>query len=165
MHKLIVPAIHLAILIGFLVYLTKAPFMEFIRNRHKDISEGLNKSKKQAADVDAKKREVEAKLAGLDQAKQQILAEWKEREVAQVKAIQEGTQRILAQMKSEAEKNKKVLEEFYHAEALKGVAARVLALAEESIRQGLNAETHRKLNERFTGEIVVAQPFSKALEA
>lgn len=165
MDKLILPAIHLAVLVGFIIYMVKTPFGEFIRSRHKEVSEGLNKSKTQAIEAEAKKKEVEAKLSSLDLEKQKILAEWKEREAAQLKAIQESSQRILAQMKHEAEQNKKALEEFYKSEALKSVGVLVLSMAEEKIRQGLNPESHHKINDRFAGELAVAQPLTKALEA
>ena len=165
MDKLILPAIHLAIVVGFIIYMVKTPFGNFIRTRHKDVFEGLNKSKIQARDAEAKKKEVEAKLSSLELEKQKIVAEAKEREAAQIKAIQESSQRILAQMKAEAEQNKKALEAQYQAEALKSVATQVLSQAEAKIRQGLNADTHRKLNDRFAAEISNTPSSSKVLEA
>jgi hypothetical protein len=41
----------------------------------------------------------------------------------------------------------------------------VIAQAEQKIRQGLNPETHRKINERFASEVISAQSTTKALEA
>jgi F0F1-type ATP synthase membrane subunit b/b' len=165
MDKLILPAIHLAIVVGFIVYMVKTPFGNFIRTRHKEVFEGLNKSKIQALEAEAKKKEVEAKLSSLELEKQKIVAESKEREVAQIKAIQESSQRIIAQMKTEAEQNKQALEASFKAEALKSVATQVLIQAEAKIRQGLNSDSHRKINERFTAEVSSTQSSSKALEA
>lgn len=153
MEKLILPAIHLALLVGFIIYMVKTPFGEFIRGRHKTISEGLSRSKNQAREAEAKKKEVEAKLSSLELEKQKINAEWKEREAAQFKIVQESSERIIAQMKREAEQNKKSLEEFYKAEAIKSVGALVMAQAESKIRQGLNTDSHRKINDRFASEL------------
>jgi F0F1-type ATP synthase membrane subunit b/b' len=165
MDKLIFPAIHLALLIGIIVYMVKTPFGEFLRGRHKEISDGLNRTKIQALEAETKKKEVEAKLLNLDLEKQKISAEWKEREAAQIKALHDSSQRIIAQMRVESEQNKKALELFYRSEAMKSVANLVIAQAEQKIRQGLNPETHRKINERFASEVISAQSTTKALEA
>jgi F0F1-type ATP synthase membrane subunit b/b' len=151
MEKLIVPAIHLALLIGFIVYKVKTPFGEFMRSRHKTVSDGLNRSKNQAIEAQAKKAEVEAKLAKLDSEKLKIDTESKERQTLQSKAIQEGSQRLIAQMKKESEQNKKALESSLGAEVRKAMGTLILAQAEQKIRQGLNPETHKRVNDRFAG--------------
>ena len=153
MGSLILPAIHLSILLGYIFYKTKPAFLEFMRTRHLTVTEGLNKSKKQALDVEAKKKEVDAKLSNFASEKQKIVAEWKEKEGLQTKVIQESSQRLLNQMKIEAEQNKKALVEAVKVDTLKGIGMLVVAQAEAKIRAGLNPEAHRKINEVFTGEV------------
>ena len=66
MQTLIFPAINFIILLAVVVYFTKAPFFLFMQKRHQDVFEGLNKSKVQAAQAEAKRKEAEIKLASLD---------------------------------------------------------------------------------------------------
>ena len=150
MGSLILPAIHLSVLLGYIFYKTKKPFLEFVRSRHLEVSDGLNKSKKQAINVEAKRKEVEARLSGLEVEKKKIILEWKEKEAQQILTIQQSTQRILNQMKLEAEQNKKSLSESVRTETLKGIGMLVLAQAESKIKAGLNKETHQKLNQSFS---------------
>ena len=111
MDKLILPVIHLSVLLGFIIYKAKAPFVEFMKKRHQDVSDGLNQAKIQAAQVDTKKREVEAKFASLQKEKEVIFSDWKERQEAQIKAVKESSVKLLSQMKVESAQNTKSLEE------------------------------------------------------
>jgi F0F1-type ATP synthase membrane subunit b/b' len=149
MAALFLPALQFFLLLGFLGYKLKGPFQSFMVTRHADVTSGLNKSKTHAANSEQRKKEIELKIAGLAAEKQKIMTEWKEREALQIKAIHEGNQRLLNQMKTEAEQNKKALEEFYRHETLKSIGMLVAAQAEAKIRASLNAETHRKMNDRF----------------
>ena len=117
------------------------------------MSDSLNRSKNQAIEAEAKKKEVEAKMASLDLEKQKIAAEWKDRQATQSKMIAESSERVLAQMKREAEQNKISLEEFYKNEVLKSLSAAILAEAETKIRAGLNTDSHRSINDRFAKEL------------
>jgi F0F1-type ATP synthase membrane subunit b/b' len=149
MQALILPAIQLAILLGFLGYKLKKPFRNFMHARHYEVTSGLNKSKTHAANSEQKRKEMELKLAGLSIEKQKIIVEWKEREELQIKATKESAQRLLNQMKTEAEQNKKALEEFYKHETLKSIGMLVATQAEAKIRANLNADSHRRMNSQF----------------
>ena len=151
MEKLIWPAINLFGLLGFLFYKTKNPFLDFVRGRRVEIFEGLNRSKAQAEAAQARRKEVERKLATLDQEKSRILAEWKEKEAAQTKAILESSVRIIAQIKNEAEQNKKTLEEQVRVSIERNFRRTVIAQAEQKIVQALNTDTHSKMARNLAG--------------
>lgn len=153
MEKLLLPAIHLFGLVAFLVYKTKGSFINFMKTRHIEVSDGLNKSKLQAAQADAKRREVEAKFAGLQKEKDQIFADWKEREAAQVKAIKDASPKILSQMSAEAEQNKKSLEAQVKAQIMKKMAEQIVNRVEENVKAGLNSQSHQALNDKFIKEV------------
>jgi F0F1-type ATP synthase membrane subunit b/b' len=153
MNTLIFPAINLILLLGFIVYKTKHPFKEFMQKRHRDVFEGLNRSKVQAENAAQRQKEVEAKLSHLDAEKKVIVAEFKEREAQQIVAIRESSQRVIAQMRKETEQNKKALEISLEADMLRGFKRNVIAQAEIKIKAALNAETHAKLNQGFTQEL------------
>ena len=157
MEKLILPALHLTVLIAFLTYKTKAPFLAFVSNRHLSVVEGLNRSKTQAAKAEEKKREIDAKLASIDLEKQKIVKEWQEREVVQTRAIEEGSKKILEQMKLEAAKNRAALEEAFHSETVRTIGKLVLQMALQKIIQGLSPEVHQRLNQQFASELPSAQ--------
>ena len=154
MQSLILPAIHLSVLLGFIIYKIRKPFAEFMLNRSVLVNEGLNKSKKQALDVNAKKKEVEEKLSNLAKEKQIILNEWKEKEAKQILLIQESSKKLLAQMKIEADQNKAALEVAARLETIKEIGMLVVAQAEAKIKSSLNAETHNRLNQVFSDEVV-----------
>lgn len=155
MEKLILPAIHLFGLVAFIVYKTKGSFVEFMKNRHEEMSEGLNKAKTQAATVHARKKEIEAKLATLESEKNAIFAEWKAKEAAQLKAIQESTQKTIAQMSVEAEQNKKSLEQQIKNQIMKKVVGQVIAQVEEKVKKGLSDQSHRAMIDQFVSEVTV----------
>lgn len=154
MDKLILPAIHLFALVGFIIYKTKTPFVGFVSNRHAQVKDGLNRAKIQAAEAGAKKREIEAKFAGLQKEKDSIFAEWKEKEQAQINAIKAAAPKILAQMKTDAEMNRKSLEEQMRAQIMKKVAEEVLTQVEQKVKDGLTSEKHASLNEQFSKEVL-----------
>lgn len=155
MEKLFWPAIHLFGLVAFIIYKTKGSFIDFIKNRHDEISDGLNRAKNQAASVEARKNEIEAKLSGLQKEKEVIFSEWKEKEVEQLKIIKDSSERALIQMKGESERNKKNLEEQFKAQIMKEVAAEVIVRVESKIKSELNDQLHRSINERITKEVSV----------
>jgi F0F1-type ATP synthase membrane subunit b/b' len=153
MNTLILPALNFIILIGFIVYKTKHPFKQFMTNRHRDVFEGLNRSKVQAANAAQKQKEVEAKLANLDAEKVTIAGEWKERQAQQTVALHESSARVIAQMRKELEQNKHALEVSLQGDMLKNFKRNVIAQAEVKIKAALNPETHAKLNQEFTQEV------------
>ena len=153
MKELIFPALNLFLLLGFIVYKTKHPFYEFMKQRHLFVFEGLNRAKTQAAIVAQKKRQVEAKLANLDALKAEITAEWKDRELAQTRAIQEGSARVIAQMQKEAAQNKQALEVSLREDILCGFRRNVLAQVETRVKQLLTPGIHAKLNQDFLSEV------------
>ena len=153
MEKLLLPAIHLFGLVGFLVYKTKGSFINFMKTRHEEVSNGLNQAKIQAAQADARRKEVEAKFAGLQKEKEIIFAEWKEREAAQLKAIKEGTPKLIALMTAEAEQNKKSLEAQMKAQVMKKMADLIINRVEENVKAGLNPQAHQSINDKFMIEV------------
>ena len=155
MDTLIFPALNLLLLLGFLFYKTKHPFKHFMKKRHYDVFEGLNRSKVQAANAAQKKNEVEAKLANLDAEKASIIAEWKQLQAQQTAAARESSVRVVAQMRKEAEQNKKALGDSLQGDILRSFKRNVIAQAESKIKQALNAETHAQLNQNFTKEVGV----------
>jgi F-type H+-transporting ATPase subunit b len=157
MEKLILPAINFAILIGFLTFKLKTPFMQFIQDRHKTITEGLSRSKLQAAEAESKKKEIDAKLSSIELEKQKIIAEWKEIELQQIHQLQEGTKNVLAAMKLEAERNRKALEESIRSETIRSIGRLILVQANEKIAKGLNPEVHKRINGQFAKELGFAK--------
>ena len=153
MFKLILPAIHLSILIGFIVYKTKGTFISFMSKRYEDVKDGLNRSKVQATEANTKKAEVEKKFANLQKEKEVIFADWKEREQAQLKAIKESSVKILALMEVESTQNKKSLEEQIRAQILKKLADQILANVETKVKTGLTSDLHKNINEQFMKEV------------
>ena len=133
MNTLILPALNLLLLLGFLVYKSKGPFLDFVRGRRLEIFDGLNRSKTQAEAAEKRRQEVEAKLSTLDQEKSRIFAEWKEKEAAQTKAVLESSARVLAQLKVEAEQNKKALEDQVRASIERNFRRAVIAQAEQKL--------------------------------
>jgi F0F1-type ATP synthase membrane subunit b/b' len=150
MEQLLLPALNFAILIGFLTFKIRKPLAHFVKNRHREIFDGLNRSKTQAAEAESRRKDVEAKLSTLDLERIKIAGEWKEREAQQILVIQESSQRVIAQMKSEAIRNKAALEEAVRLDALKTIRTLVLKQAEESIRKGLNPQVHNTINLEVT---------------
>ena len=153
MEKLILPAIHFFGLIAFIVYKTKGSFVDFMKNRHEEVAGGLNKAKNQASQVEAKKKEVEAKFAGLQKEKEMIFSDWKSREADQIKAIKEAAQKNIAQMSSEAEMSKKSLEQQIKAQVMKSVAEQIISSVEQKVKAGLNDQSHKGINDQFVKEV------------
>ncbi len=153
MDKLLLPAIHLFALLGFLFYKVKGPFIDFVRGRRTQIFDGLNKSKTQVQDAARRRAEIERKLSLLDSMKTQILAEWAEKAQAQTKAIKEGSVRVTVQMRSEAETNKKALIESTKKAIEAGFRKTVVSQAEEKILRALNPELHAKINSSLASKI------------
>jgi F0F1-type ATP synthase membrane subunit b/b' len=145
MEKLIWPAINLFGLVGFILYKTRTPFLEFVSGRRAEIFDGLNRSRAQAQETARRRKEVEAKLAGLDAEKAAIFAEWKEKELLQTQAIRESSVRVVAQMKREAEQSKMALEGQTRIAIERGFRKAVLAQAEQKIIQQLNPEVHSRI--------------------
>jgi F0F1-type ATP synthase membrane subunit b/b' len=144
-EKLIWPAINLFGLLGFLLYKTRAPFLDFVRGRRTDIFEGLNRSRARAEAAQARRKEVEAKMLTLDHQKARILADWKEKEATQTRAILDSSARILAQIRLEAEQNKKTLEEQTRISVERAFRRTVVAQAEKKIASALSAEVHARM--------------------
>jgi len=153
MLKLILPAIHLFGLVGFILYKTKGPFFQFMKDRQRDISEGLNRSKSQAKAAAERKKEIENKLASLDGEKALIAKEWEEKRLKQVQVVQESTARVIAQARREAEQNRVALEAGVAADALGDFKRAVLARAMEKIQKALTPEVQSRLQKRFLNEI------------
>lgn len=153
MTSLIFPALNLAILLGLLIYFLRSPLGKYVTTRREEIVAGLSRSKIQVLEAEAKRKEIEARFATLDSDKSVIFKEWKEREILQVKAIQESSERILAQMKKEADSNKIALEDFMNKDALNSAALYTIELTKKKMNERLNADSHRKINERFSQEV------------
>ena len=124
-----------------------------MHKRHRDVFEGLNRSKVQAAAAATKQKEVEIKFANLDSEKKLIDAEWKQREAQKMAALRESSARVIQQMRKESEQNKKALEITLQAETLRGFKKNVIAQAEAKIKAALNPEAHAKLNQGFIQEL------------
>ena len=153
MNTLILPALNLLILIGFIVYKTKLPFYQFMQKRRDDVYEGLNRSKVQAKDAALKKSEIEAKFKSLEQIKATIRAEWKQRESQQIAALRDSSERIILQMGKEGEQNKRALEQALQRDILREFKQKILLQAETKIKQNLSPEIHLNLNENFIKEV------------
>ena len=153
MLKLILPAIHLFGLVGFILYKTKSPFFQFMKDRQRDISEGLNKSKTQANAAAERKKEIEAKLATLESEKAVIAREWEEKRIKQVQTVQESSARVIAQTRREAEQNRVALESGVAAEALADFKRAVMVRAMEKIQKSLSPEIQVRLQKQFLNEI------------
>ncbi len=153
MQELIFPALNFLVLLSLIIYKTKTPFFQFMKKRHQDVFDGLNKSKIQAAAAASKKAEVEKKLAMLDSEKASIQGEWKSKEAQQIKALQESSARIVTQMRNEAVQNKKSLEVSLQAEIAKNFNRAVVAQAEQKIKAALNADVHSKINQAFAKDV------------
>jgi F0F1-type ATP synthase membrane subunit b/b' len=153
MLKLILPAIHLFGLVGFILYKTKSPFFQFMKDRQRDISEGLNKSKTQAAAATERKKEIEAKLATLENQKAMIGKEWEEKRIKQAQAVQESSARVISQTRREAEQNRVALETGVAAETLSDFKRAVLVRAMEKIQKSLSPEIQARLQKQFMNEI------------
>jgi F0F1-type ATP synthase membrane subunit b/b' len=153
MLKLILPAIHLFGLVGFILYKTRSPFFRFMKDRQREISDGLNRSKTQASAAAERKKEIEAKLATLESEKVLIAKEWEEKRLKQVQVIQESAARVIAQTRREAEQNRVALEASVASEALVGFRRAVLVRAMEKIRGSLSAEVQARLQKQFLNEI------------
>ena len=153
MHTLIFPFLNFALLIGFIIYKTKTPFIGFMKKRHSDVFEGLNKSKTQAAQAEMRRKEVEFKLVGLETEKKAITAEWSDRRTQQEKALQESSLRVIALMRAEAEQNKKALEVSLQADMLKNFRRTVMLQAETKIKSALTPEVHSQINQKFIQDV------------
>jgi F0F1-type ATP synthase membrane subunit b/b' len=153
MLKLILPAIHLFGLVGFILYKTKGPFFQFMKDRQREISEGLNRSKTQTNAAAERKKEIEAKLATLENEKALIAKEWEEKRIKQVQALQESSVRVVAQTKREAEQNRIALEAGVAADALAEFKRAVLGRAMEKIQKSLTPEIQARLQKQFLNEI------------
>ncbi len=153
MLKLILPAIHLFGLVGFILYKAKSPFFQFMKDRQRDISEGLNKSKTQANMAAQRKKEIEAKFSMLESEKNMIAKEWEEKRQKQSQAVQESAVRVIAQTRREAEQNRVALESGVAAETLADFKRAVLVQAKEKIQKSLSPEIQARLQKRFLNEI------------
>ena len=153
MEKLILPAVHLFGLVAFIVYKTKGSFVEFMKTRHNEVSDGLNKAKIQAAEVNKKKVEIEAKFAGLEKEKETIISEWKAKESSQIKAIQESSAKAISQMSTEAEQVKKSLEQQFQDQIKKKIGEQILAQVEEKVKAGLGSQGHQTMVDQFVKEV------------
>ena len=153
MEKLLLPAIHLFGLVAFIVYKTKDSFIAFMKNRHTEVSDGLNKAKIQAAEVGAKTKEIEAKFANLQKEKDLIFSEWKEKETAHLNTIKEATPKLILKMDAEAEQNKKSLEGQIRSQIMKKIADQIIVHVEQKVKTGLNDQVHKGLNEKFVKEV------------
>ncbi len=149
MEKLFWPAVHFFGLVAFIVYKTKGSFVEFMKTRHTEMSDGLNKSKAQAAEASSKKKEIEAKFAALEIEKTAIFTEWKSKEADQIKAIKESSVKLISQMNIEAEQNKKALEDQIRNQVMKKIADQIINQVEEKVKAGLNEQSHKGLIEHF----------------
>jgi len=149
MEKLFWPAVHFFGLVAFIVYKTKGSFVHFMKTRHNEMSDGLNKAKIQAAEAASKKKEIEAKFATLEKEKSIIFAEWKDKEAIQIKAIKESSIKIISQMNTEAEQNKKALEDQIRNQVMKKIADQIIAQVEDKVKTGLNEQAHKGLIEQF----------------
>ena len=155
MEKLILPAVHLFGLVAFIVYKTKGSFVDFMKTRHNEVSDGLNKAKIQAAEVSKKKKEIEAKFAGLEAEKEIIFSEWKAKEEAQVKTIKEYSSKALLQMNAEAELNKKALEQEIQDQIKRKIGEQILLQVEAKVKAGLNEQSHKSIIDQFVKEVTV----------
>ena len=153
MLKLILPAIHLFGLIGFIIYKARSPFFQFMKDRQRDISEGLNRSKTQANAAAKMKKEIEAKWATLEGEKAMIAKEWEDKRLSQAQVVQESAVRVVAQTRREAEQNRVALEAGVAAEALGDFKRAVLARAMEKIQKSLTPEVQARLQKQFLNEI------------
>jgi F0F1-type ATP synthase membrane subunit b/b' len=153
MLKLILPAIHLFGLVGFILYKAKSPFFQFMKDRQRDISEGLNKSKTQANMAAQRKKEIEAKFSMLESEKNMIAKEWEEKRLKQSQAVQESAVRVIAQTRREAEQNRVALESGVASEALSDFKRAVMVRAMEKIQKSMSPEIQSRLQKQFLNEI------------
>lgn len=153
MSSLILPAIHLGVLLGFIFYKVRSPFGQYLKERYESTVNALESSKKQAALLDSKKKEVELRFAQLESEKKKVFESWKAQEEGQVKAIRESSVRVLEQMKKDAEMSRAGLETAVRAEAIKTLAEHTIVLAEEKIKQKLNADVQKRLQDKFVLEV------------
>ncbi len=156
METLVLPFLNLAVLLGFLTYKLKKPLSEFIVKRHKETIDGLNRTKKQVADAELRRAEIENKLAKLDTEKTLIAREWKDRGELQIKALRESSQRVLQQMNAEAQRNQAALSEMAQSEILKSAGKQAIFMATEKLKAKLTPEAQQQVQNRFAKELAGA---------
>lgn len=156
MDTLILPALNLGVLLAFLIYKLKSPLGQYVTSRHKEVIDGLDRTRKSVADAKLRRAEIEAKLARLDDEKKSIFNEWKEREAMQSAALKESSSRVLQQMMSDVANNKIAMVETMKIDLLKSTGALTVKMIEEKVKQKLNADTHQKINQALSKELVGA---------
>jgi F0F1-type ATP synthase membrane subunit b/b' len=153
METLLLPALNLAVLLGFLFYKLKSPLGQFLVDRHKETVDGLDRTRKQVADAELRRAEIEKRLSQLSSDVAIIQREWKEREVMQIKSIRDGSVRVKTQMKTEVETNKLALQETMRSDLINHAGKWVVDAVQEKIKNKLNSDRHQKLNQKMIQEL------------
>jgi F0F1-type ATP synthase membrane subunit b/b' len=153
METLLLPALNLAVLLGFLFYKLKSPLGQFLVDRHKETVDGLDRTRKQVADAELRRAEIEKRLSQLSSDVATIQREWKEREVMQIKSIRDGSVRVKTQMKTEVETNKLALQETMRSDLINHAGKWVVDAVQEKIKNKLNSDRHQKLNQKMIQEL------------
>lgn len=157
MSSLLLPLLHVSILFGFLYFMMRTPFVQYMAERYREVADGLNQSKIQVADAEAKRKEIEKKLSSLGQSRDLIFQEWREREQLQLQAIKDGSKRALSQLEKDATSNRSALAEQAKKSLVSEIGLVVLKMAQNKISEklsgGAGAEAHQKINDRFSREV------------
>jgi F-type H+-transporting ATPase subunit b len=139
--------------VGLLVYFGRKPIAAMLDKRHADVAKEMAAAKAVRDEAQAKFDEYTARIAGLEAELQAMLADVQKGTAAEVERIMAEAQQQVARLTSEEhqrlEQESKRLRENLQREA----AALALQLAEQAVRDKLDAAGQQRMVERSLAEL------------
>lgn len=157
MHTLILPALNLAILVGVLVYFTRAPFRAFVTGRHETLREEVQRVSTQLRDSQARFEEFTAKLKAID-AEVAALREQSRQDAEAMKArLLNDARRLSTVIVADARTSAESLYEELRIRLRSDLGQQIIDRAEQLLRERLTGDDRVRIRREFSKQVESVQ--------
>ena len=151
--SLILPALNLAVLVGFLVWKLRAPLARFVRQRHLYVRDEVSRVSRQLEDSQQRYQEFSSKLRAIDAEVGALRDQAKSDAVAAQLAIRAGAKKIAQQILEDAKTGANNAFQETRSSLKAEFGARVIDRAEALIRGQMNDGLRTQVREGFVRQV------------
>lgn len=153
--------INFAILAGAIVYFARKALPPFFKSRSAEIQKGIEEARRIKLEADQRAREMEAKMAALGSEIEKFRAEARAEMEQEGARIRQETERNIQKLGQQAEVEIETAGKLARRELQAFAAKLSLELAEERVKERLNAATENGLIEGFVSDLMTERGASR----
>ncbi len=150
--------INFAIYVALVYFVLRKPVREFFKSRVENYQQALRKAEHAREEAEAKKREIQERLATLENTSESSLANARKEAAAMLERIQREAEEFAQKLKFEANQTVAIELEKAKMELRRELLDQAVAMAEKMLRDKMVENDQKRLQTEFVDKIREAHP-------